>query len=181
MGLRRTNHSGSPLNFRIYPLLAQGISRLRSILLVLCVFGYSAWGQEKDFVVQGARVTLEDVTETVAVNYQAMRFNFSHDMWNVEVFLLNQGEDALSGPFLLLIDSFTGIAGLAEADGRDAAGKVFVDVSRQVPRGLLTPGQNSEGHTMSLAPGVGNPQLVTRVYARRQERNFALAVVRTLV
>lgn len=71
----------------------------------------------------------------------------------------------MSGPVVLLIDSFSGTSGPLRPDGV-SSNQFFFDLSGQLPDGLLTAGGRSSPRTLALGFLEANaPKLVTRVYA----------------
>ena len=63
---------------------------------------------QKDFAIDGATLSLEEVTGEVGVTYQSMRYNRAANVWNFEVALTNRSARAFNGPFVLAIESFSG-------------------------------------------------------------------------
>ena len=160
-----------PRSFRLLPAL-------------VCLLASTAVGVavEKDFVLAGATVTLEDSTDKVAVFFSSMRFNRAANIWNVEVSLSNRTAQALSGPVVLLVDDFTGTTGALQPDGRDENAKPFYDLTSVTSEGRLVPATPSRTRTLSLGATNTAPRLTTRVFtlAAGTNRALALGLTRTL-
>src|SRR5207245_3777708 len=54
---------------------------------------------QKDFAINVATLSLDEVTSEVGVTYQSMRFNRAAHICNVQVILTNQSSRAFNGPF----------------------------------------------------------------------------------
>jgi RHS repeat-associated protein len=160
------------------------VTRLIFSLFVLLCLGLS-WVQaaEREFTLAGKQVRLQDVSGEVGVHYQAMRFNRAALTWNVEVIITNKSTRTLEGPFVLLIDSYSGTTGPLQPDGLEssAPAKAFYDLTAKVGGEGLQPGTASTPRTLSLG-FVTNavPRLVTRVYVKPAPVRYALGLVRTL-
>src|SRR5688572_26096168 len=137
---------------------------------------------EKAFTLGGATLTLEDISGDVEVRYQSMRLNRALNVWNVEATLANRSNRVLEGPFIFLVESFTGTTGPLQADGNDAdsPGKKFYDLSGAIPDGQLLPGERSAPRTLTLGVGAGAPNLVTKIFAAPNRGGIALGLVRSL-
>jgi len=85
--------------------------------------------QQKTFVLRGASLSLEDATTDVGVFFSSMRFNRASNVCNFEVGLTNHSARGLSGPVVLLVDSFTRTTGPLQPDGLDQSSKAFYDLS----------------------------------------------------
>ena len=138
---------------------------------------------EKDFVLNGLTVRLEEITPEVDVFFQSMRLVRPKNVWNVEVNLRSKSQKSHQGPIVLLVESFTGTPGPQGPDGLEggSSGKAFYDFTSTVGNATLAPRENSRQRTLVLGfqPG-GSPQLVVKVYARAAEAGSALNLVRTL-
>jgi RHS repeat-associated protein len=135
----------------------------------------------KYFTLAGAVLALEDVSTDVDVYYTAMRYNRASNTWNVEASLASHTTRILSGPLILLVESFTGTTGPLQSDGYDESTQAFYDLSGFMAQGQLVPGQRSRGRTLSLGyVSGGSPTLVTRVFARPAAVSVALGLTRTL-
>src|SRR2546426_78279 len=144
----------------------------RRLPLALCVL-LASWclslsAAQKLFNLNGVTVSLEDVTSDLGVYYQSMRFNRATRIWNVEVILTNQSARVFNGPFILLVESYSGTTGPLQPDGLDnsAPAKPFYDLSGTVTNALFFPGDRSFPRTISLGFTNGAPSLVTKVYMK---------------
>src|SRR5438876_6549059 len=63
------------------------------------------------FTLGRASLSLNDDSSAVNVRYQSMRLNRALNVWNVEVTVENKSTRTLRGPFVLVVDSFTGTSG----------------------------------------------------------------------
>ena len=137
---------------------------------------------EKTFVLQGGTVTLEEVTDDVSVFYQAMRLNRGSNVWNVDLSVTNRSGNALPGPLILLVESFSGTSGPLQPDGLDgpAPGKAFYNLTTLLANSRLGPGEKTRSRTLSLGVSAGSPALVVRVFAGATSTGVPLALTRTL-
>ena len=147
------------------------------------LLGWPAVGRATEalFTLDGAAVRLEEATNEVAVLFQAMRFNRAAQVWNVEVALTNITTKAIPGPFVVLIDGFSGTPGPGPADGLDEHQKPFYNLTATVPDGVLSPGERSGLRTLALGFQTNaSPHLVTRVFAGSSLTVEALGLTRSL-
>ncbi|PYI86833.1 MAG: hypothetical protein DME26_08245, partial [Verrucomicrobia bacterium] len=94
----------------------------------------------------------------------------------------NKSTRTLRGPFVLVVDSFTGTSGPQFTDGNAGAPspKPFYDLSAAVLDAELAPGERSLPRMLTLGVGVGTPSLATKVFTQPQRLPKALALVRSL-
>src|SRR6266480_1028731 len=137
---------------------------------------------EKAFTLGGAVLTLEDVSADVEVRYRSMRLNRAQNVWNVEALLTNRSSRVIQGPFVLLVDSFTGTSGPQQPDGTDdsAPAKAFYDFKASVADGTLSPGEVTAERALTLGVGTGAPGLVTKIFAAPNRSGLTLGLVRSL-
>jgi len=163
-----------------------GLARLSWLwLLALLLLGgpLRALAQDKSFRLNNADLTLTQVSPEVEVNFRSMRFNRALQVWNVEVTVKNKSARQLTGPLLLLLDSFSGTTGAVGPDGQDEGepAKAFFDLSAAAGDGALAPGEVTAARTLTLGQtGNDPPALVTEVYAGRRPVVASLGVTRSL-
>ncbi len=131
---------------------------------VLLVSGLAgpAWAYE--FTLGGVNLDLQDVSTNVSVYFTSMRLNRARQQWNVDVTVSNQSPTALSGPMVLMVDSFTGTSGLVGADGTNN-GKAFVNLTGDLQQNALYLGQRTIKQTLTLGYTGESPKLTTSVFA----------------
>lgn len=159
------------------------MTRRFQCLVLVFLLGWPALGRaaEAVFTLDGAAVQLDEATNEVAVFFQAMRFNRAARVWNVEVALTNTTTKAIPGPFVVLIDGFSGTPGPLQTDGFDERQKPFYNLTATVPDGVLLPGERSGLRTLALGfQSNAVPHLVVRVYARTSLTVEALGLTRSL-
>lgn len=158
------------------------IRRFQSLVL-LFLLGCPAVGHaaEAMFTLDGAAVRLDEATNEVGVLFQAMRFNRATREWNVEVALTNTATRVIHGPFVVLIDGFSGTPGPVQPDGFDERQKPFYNMTATVSDGVLSAGGRSDLRTIVLGFKTNAvPRLVTRVYAKTSSTVEALGLTRSL-
>jgi len=155
---------------------------IMAAVALLPVAAVSAAPAEKTFILNGTSFVLQDASPDVQVQFQSMRLNRALNVWNVEANLVNKGTQAVNGPFVVSVESFSGTTGLLQADGSDGGipAKGFLDMTGTIPAGTLGPGVKSLSRTLRLGVATGSPKLVTKVFAARQTAGVALALARTL-
>jgi RHS repeat-associated protein len=154
------------------------LSKMR-VVSALCLAACSV--QAKLFQLSSGTIDLKDVSPTVEVYYQSMRFNRAKQQWNFDLTVRNTAVSPLTGPVVVLADGFTNTTGLLAPDGRDEQGKAYVDITSLIPSGGLLTGQSSAMRTLTLGVSSGAPNLSLRVYATGNSTLApALAFVRTL-
>src|SRR5687767_1292220 len=123
-----------------------------AVVLLLAFAPLDGPAAGKAFTISGVPMVLEEVTSDVDVRYQSMRINRALNVWNFEVTVTPKSGRTLRGPFVLLVDEFTGTSGPLFTDGADdfAPAKHFYDLSNWVPQGQLGPGTASLPRTLSL-------------------------------
>ena len=157
------------------------LSSVRILLLALsAVFSVSARGET--FVISGVALPLQEITTNTGVYFRSMRFNRALNQWNLEVTVSNRSPQAISGPLVLLVESFRGTTGPLLADGNLPGGapRAFYDLSGFISNGELAPAQSTTPRTLSLGFSTGSPVLVTRVFAGVVPSQVPLGVTRTL-
>ncbi|MEO8428056.1 MAG: hypothetical protein ABI651_13175, partial [Verrucomicrobiota bacterium] len=138
---------------------------------------------QRDFVLAGVKITLNDVSDQADVFFQSMRLNRSLNVWNVDVSVLNKSGQPLEGPLVLLVDSFTGTTGAQSPDGLadNQPAKAFFDFTRTLTNGKLLPGERSTKRPLVLGfQAGGSPKLTVKVFARAALSETGLNLVRTL-
>src|SRR5674476_112952 len=133
------------------------------------------------FVIDGLTIDLQEVTTNVDVYFTVMRFNRAASEWDVNVAVSNKVGQTLSGPLVLLVDSFTGTTGPLRTDGV-SSNQFFFDLSGELTQGGLAAGQESTPRTIALGFTAGAaPRLVTRAFAAPANTNSeALGFTRSL-
>jgi hypothetical protein len=112
-----------------------GLRRFNVLLLfVTSLLGANAFAADKTLLLDGAPVTMRDVSDDVEINYSSMRWNRALNVWNVEVSIRNKSTSALQGPIALYIDSFTNTSGPQQADGVDGS-NAFYNLSGTISGG----------------------------------------------
>lgn len=176
----KTQHRRTgPVRFGPGRFWSRALCALLPLLATLLV-AFAAAAQQKTFILRGASLTLQEATADVDVFFSAMRFNRVSNVWNFEVTLTNHSPRQVSGPIVLLVDSFTGTSGPILPDGVDENAKAFYDLSAMVPSANLAPAGRSLPRTLTLGFTGTAPKLVTRVFARPPTVPAALAITRTL-
>ncbi|MBL9172703.1 MAG: Ig-like domain-containing protein, partial [Verrucomicrobiales bacterium] len=138
---------------------------------------------DKTFRIQDSDVVLAEVTPDADVYFRSMRLNRAQNVWNVELVVSNKSSRTLTGPLVLLVDSFQGTPGLIGPDGLDDSqpAKAFLDLSAAAGNGSLSPGEVTSARTLTLGrSAAGSPSLATRLYAARPPAVATLAVTRSL-
>lgn len=153
---------------------------LSRLLLLGCCGLIPLFCAARDFDFGGARLSLEEVTDSVDVYYSSMRLNRAVNEWNVDVTVSNKSARVISGPMLVMVESFQGTSGPRRADGVSEA-KSFYDVTGQLNGGSLARVQRSAPRTMALGYTIGGtPQLQVRVFAGVPTPAAPIGFVRTL-
>jgi hypothetical protein len=134
---------------------------------------------EQMFQLNGADITLAEATPDVETYFTSMRLNRALNVWNVEVAVTNSSSRVLTGPLVLMVDSFVGTSGVQQPDGV-SSGKAFFDLSALAAENTLSPGQGTVKRTMTLGRGVGSPALTARLFVARPAAAAALGVTRSL-
>ena len=151
---------------------------------VLCVLSTVVTSQaaEKEFILGGTNVVLQDASAEVSLFYSAMRFNRAQNVWNVEATLKNHSDVRLGGPIVLLVESFSGTTGPRQPDGRDDSSPALAwyDFTGALTNGVLPPNDQSRSRTLTLGFTNGTPQITARVYAKTKTSSSGLALTRTL-
>lgn len=150
-------------------------------LFLMVAVGLSA--AEKVFTIGGAQVSLQDLSGDVMPNFAAMRFNRALNIWNVDLSLANGSQNSLQGPFIVVVDSYSGTSGPLHQDGFDESQppKAFYDFSATVANGTLAAGGKSGVRTIGLGVlGVNAPRLVMKVFGRSAPAPGGFAVTRSL-
>ena len=131
----------------------------------------SARAQTQLFPLGETSVRLQEVTANVGVYFYSMRLDRGANVWNLEVSITNTSSRPLSGPIVLMVDSFSGTSGMRQPDGltSDTPGKAFYDLSLLTPAEGLAAGQGSARRTLIMGVSTGSPKLVTRVFAGRSD------------
>ena len=75
--------------------------------------------QTKTFDLAGVPLALEDRTEQVDVYFRSFRLNRALGVWNVEVVLSNKSAQAIEGPVVWMVESYSGTTGPIDPDGLD--------------------------------------------------------------
>ncbi len=165
--------------------LSAGLRALPRAVAVLAVL----WGisvgplpaAEKTFALNGATLALEEATADVGVVFTALRFNRAARVWNVEASLTNRSAQTWQGPFVVLVESFSGTSGVLQPDGQAANSQAFFDLSGKVTSSELPARETSRPRTLTLGFQAGAaPQLNVRIFARRPPLVAGLSLVRTL-
>jgi RHS repeat-associated protein len=141
--------------------------------------------QEKVFRLQGVDQALVNVSPETDVYFRSVRLNRALNVWNVEVTVSNKTSRTLSGPVVLLIESFQGTGGPVSPDGLDDSqpGKAFYELSVGSNPGALLPGRTTTVRTLTLSRlGTASisPSLNPQVYAAPTPVVAALGVTRSL-
>jgi len=157
------------------------IIALTGFLLGGAVFEPKAAQAEQTFLLNDVSVTLVEVTPDASVYFTSMRLNRALNVWNVEVTISNRSSATLSGPVVLLVDSFSGTSGPQGTDGAADGVKGFYDVSAQISGRGLVPSQKSSPRTLTFGrSGNASPVLTTKVFAGKPPTPTPLGLTRTL-
>lgn len=142
----------------------------------------SVSAQTATFDLKGVSIELQEVTADTAVFFRSLRLNRALNQWNVEVTVSNRADRALSGPLVLLVESFRGTSGPLLVDGTlgGATPRAFYDLSSLTPSGELGAHQSTASRTLSLGFTTGSPVLVTRVFAGTLPPPVPIGVTRSL-
>lgn len=136
--------------------------------------------QARPFTFNGVTLDLQEVTTNVDVYFTSMRLNRGVNQWNVDITLSNKVAQAISGPVVLLVDSFSGTSGPLGADGT-SSNAFYFDFSSQLPQGILLSGGKSALRTIALGyTAGGSPKIVTRVFAAPPLGSRAIGFSRSL-
>ncbi len=147
---------------------------------VLLVSGLAGPARAYEFTLGGVNLDLQEVSTNVGVYFTSMRLNRAANEWDFEVSVSNQTAQSLSGPLVLLVDSFSGISGPLRPDGV-STNQVYFDLSGQLTNGVLAAAARSAPRTLGLGYIAGaTPHLVTRVFAGLTAQVQALGFSRTL-
>ena len=93
--------------------------RLQYICLALFLTA-SGWAAAQTAVtLGGTRLVVQDVSADIHVHFRSMRLNRAQNVWNFEASLTNRGIRDIQGPFILVVESFSGAAGPLNPDGSD--------------------------------------------------------------
>lgn len=134
----------------------------------------------RDFELGGARLALEEVTDSVDVYYSSMRLNRALNEWNVEVMVSNKSARAISGPMMLVVEGFQGTSGPRRADGNSEA-KAFYDLTGHLNGGTLLQTRRTTSKTISLGYTAGGaPRVQARVFAGVLTPTAPMGFVRAL-
>lgn len=147
---------------------------------LLLMIAFAANVGARSFTFNGTTLDLQEVTTQVDVYFTSMRLNRAVNQWNVDVSISNKVGQAISGPIVLLVDSFTGTTGPLGADGTSSNAAYF-DFSSQLLQGALPSGGKSGLRTIALGfTQGGSPKLVTRIFAAAPLGSRALGFTRSL-
>ena len=137
--------------------LATGLCRYASggLIVAALTFGAGprvAFAAEQLFTLGRASLSLSDDSSNVNVRYQSMRLNRALNVWNVEVTIENKSARTLRGPFVLVVDSFTGTSGARFTDGSAGGPPAAPSVKRGplVPVKLSTESTNGPRNVRAL-------------------------------
>ncbi|MBL9167132.1 MAG: Ig-like domain-containing protein [Verrucomicrobiales bacterium] len=142
----------------------------------------SVSAQTATFDLKGVRIELQEITADTAVFFRSLRLNRALNQWNVEVTVSNRADRAVSGPLVLLVESFRGTSGPLLVDGTlpGATLQSFYDLSSFLPGSELGARQTTASRTLSLGFSSGSPVLVTRVFAGTLPPPVPVGVTRSL-
>ncbi|MGV3774088.1 MAG: hypothetical protein ACO1QB_14400, partial [Verrucomicrobiales bacterium] len=123
--------------------------------LFLTVLSSQAYAETKVFRLGGRDVTLNEVSATAEVYYQAMRFNALSNQWHFDLILRNTAIQPLQGPVVAVVSSMANTAGPVTSDGTDQDGKAWFNLSSLIPGDGLLTGKQSAARTISLLKAIG--------------------------
>ncbi|MGH7972326.1 MAG: hypothetical protein ACREIC_26745, partial [Limisphaerales bacterium] len=133
------------------------------------------------FTLGGVTLDLQEVTTNTAVYFTSMRLNRAANEWNFEISVSNRTSQSLSGPLVVLVDTFSGTSGPLRTDGV-SSNQFYFDLSGQLGNWVLGPGAKTVPRTLGLGyVAGGNPNITPRVFAGQTEvSSQALGFTRTL-
>src|SRR5205085_1916254 len=117
----------------VWPALRSIPYRICGGLLLVLLFPMLSRADQKEFLIGGNPVLLEDVTTQAAVSFRAFRLNRAANEWNAELVVSNKSSQTWEGPLLVVIDSQSNTSGLLRPDGLDDAAKAYCDLSSFLP------------------------------------------------